>query len=829
MKRKSLVLGLACVLSAGAVLASCGGKDSGKGVYTYRTFASSTPTNFNPHTWEMSNDTDVAAYAEMGFVDIILNKATGGYDIVPELAEITDVSEDGKYADPTFIEKWGLKTDTDGNVLPGQIYGFNLNKDAKFASGRVINADEYIESMKLLLDPKMKNYRANTYCSGDSSLVGANDYFMSDSDGWVAAPSYDPTNTGYTLLDSENYYVSWEKCALFNFANFLGGMDPAAFSAKEKGGYAAYFSYPKGDGTTGNLYDDFPSGTKIDETFTAAVLASNLNLVLFEGSLEEGDDIYLCGAVKVHFAPASFDTVGLVKEGEYSFIYILNDPLSEFYFKTNMSGNIWLVNTELYKSLISDKTGIPATTYGTNVETYDSYGPYKLSYFEKDKQMKFEKNENWYGWTDGKHEGQFQTTNIDYQVIPDHATALLAFNSGELDGVDLEPADVPTYGLSDRGLFTPETYTMRYVFDSNLDDLKALEAKQGDGANKQVLANYNFRKAFSLAIDRARFNAEGTAGHEPAYGIMNKLYYYDVENNPNSVYRNTPEAKQAILDLYDIKWGTGEKYATLDEAYDAVTGYDSVAAKELFQKAYDECIADGTYTSNQKISLNIGVYDNTVSTAIAQNSLVQEFLTKATEGTGFEGKITVASKSFNGDETRYDAIGSGNIEIANCAWGGAAFYPFTTPEVYINSDEYDLNEQRSWDPTKTLLSITHDFGDGKGERTVEKSYYAWEALLSGAHDDEFQIGSNDRAADEKNMKNALYVLSRIEHGLLDQYLFAVVGSYASMSLYSYKIEYATTDYNIMYGYGGIRFMTYNYDDAAWAKFVKSNKGTLNYK
>ena len=33
-----------------------------------------------------------------------------------------------------------------------------------------------------------------------------------------------------------------------------------------------------------------------------------------------------------------------------------------------------------------------------------AYGPYKLTEYQTDKFMKFEKNENWYGWTDGQHQ-----------------------------------------------------------------------------------------------------------------------------------------------------------------------------------------------------------------------------------------------------------------------------------------------------------------------------------------------------------------------------------------------------------------------------------------
>ena len=36
---------------------------------------------------------------------------------------------------------------------------------------------------------------------------------------------------------------------------------------------------------------------------------------------------------------------------------------------------------------------------------------------------------------------------------------------------------------------------------------------------------------------------------------MNDLYFYDVYNDPNSRYRDTDEAMQAICDLYGVKYG----------------------------------------------------------------------------------------------------------------------------------------------------------------------------------------------------------------------------------------------------------------------------------
>ena len=49
------------------------------------------------------------------------------------------------------------------------------------------------------------------------------------------------------------------------------------------------------------------------------------------------------------------------------------------------------------------------------------------------------------------------------------------------------------------------------------------------------------------------------------------------------------------------------------------------------------------------------------------------------------------------------------------------------------------------------------------------------------------------------------------------------------SLLTYQADYYTQEYNIMYGYGGLELMTYNYTDAEWADFVASQGGNLSYE
>ncbi len=773
--------------------------------YTYRSYVSGTPTNWNPHTWEDSGRDEVSGYTEIGFVDFAYDPDNeGGYVVTPEMAEkITDATSDATIVTDDFKEKWGIE---DGET--GRVWKIDLNKSAKFASGKEINAQTYVDSMELLLNSQYKNYRANSYYSGDCSIVHAFNYYNAGERALTNLASVPE----WGVTTEETYYLDFAGADTL-FSSVFG----STYKKVKESSYVSYFT------TSG--------GVNLLEKYTEPVVWSDeiykeiISTPLFEGeSLKTVQ--YYCASVYVNYNNIGFDEVGLVKWDEYSLLYITENEVSEFYFDTNAT-ETWLVNPDLYKSLVTDSTGLKTSSYGTasaGVDGYDSYGPYKLTAFEQDKQMKFTRNENWYGWTDGKHEGQYQTTDITVDVYKEHASALLAFEKGDLDAVSLDATDMAKYGYSDYLKHVDQTYTMRLVFDSNLDDLKELEKTANNGKNKQILSLYSFRKAISLAIDRTRFNSECTAGNKAAYALLNTLYYYNVEEDPTSIYRNTPEAKKAVVDLYGIEYGEGKTYSTLDEAYEAVTGLDVEQAKTLFIQAYNEAIEQGIYTNGQDIELEIGYYDATTATNTAQTNLLMEFVDTATEGTPLEGKISFKGKSFTGSEDRYDAIGSGHVEIANCAWGGAAFYPFSCMRVYCDPSYTSINEIRSFDPTSETLEISYDgdWGDdteGKKGTTRTMTYQAWSQA----------IGASGGAYYTADVELKLHILSCLENALLNLYNFAVLGSYASVSLDSMKVEFVTDTYNIMYGFGGLRYMTYKYNDAAWAKFVSDHGGSLNYQ
>lgn len=783
--KRVLVLALAVAMTLS--LAACGGTKE-EASYTYNKYMEASPTCWNPHTWEFNADSEIMSYIEMGLVDVQIAEDGVNFEWVMEMAEdINDIT--ATYADK---EKWGITEDA------GRVWEIKLNKDAKWADekGTPINADTYIYSMQQLISSDMKNYRAGNYVTGDSAIVGALGYFNNDR---VGQTNYANAVSDAGIATADKYFLNVDEACYF-----LGGEKLADYIA----GYAASMAeFAALEEYVGKGYIEVTDDIKAKLAPVAAAFGDANPDAWYEFCFVEN------GVV----TETKWEDVGLVKVDDYTILYITELPIDEFNFFTACASN-WIVYEELYEAGKSKTGDLVATNYGTSADTYMSYGPYKLASFETNKQFVLEKNDEWYGYTDGNHEGQYQTTKVVYQIVSDHNTQLQLFNQGNLDAVDLTADDMATYKMSDFLLQTDDTYTFRWIFATDLEALKALEVEANDGSNKRVLSYDDFRKAISYSMDRAKFCTEGTSAYKPAFVLLNSLYYYNIANDIESIYRNTDEAKMAILNVYDVEITDS---TDLDAEVAKITGYDVETAKKLFQSVYEQAKADGNYTDGQKVVINccVGAYADLTAEDTTQETLMNEFITAATKGTGFEGMISF--KFETGREDRYEDVATGKVEMIRGAWGGAAFYPFNALRCYTDFDYASgkgyVHESCGWDPTKATVAITYDFdGDGTAE-TVTDTFYNWSmAVATGGS------LSND-------MDARLFVLATVESAIVKEYQCIPWSTMTTCSLYSQKVKLGTTDFNIMYGYGGVRHMTYNYTDAEWAEYVKSEGGTLSYE
>jgi oligopeptide transport system substrate-binding protein len=129
----------------------------------------------------------------------------------------------------------------------------------------------------------------------------------------------------------------------------------------------------------------------------------------------------------------------------------------------------------------------------------------------------------------------------------------------------------------------------------------------------------------------------------------------------------------------------------------------------------------------------------------------------------------------------------------------------------MDPDQYAINEAANWDPTTETCTLTVN-----GEE-VTMTYQAWSQSMMGT-------GKFANA----DFETKLAITAQLEEIYLKFYYRIPLCATTVCTLLSYQSNYYTEDYNIMYGFGGLRLMTYNYNDADWAAYVKSEGGTLNY-
>ena len=781
--------------------------------YTYYSYTSAIGTNWNPHTWENSGDSDIISYITTPFMSMsILDSEEQIYQWTYEAAEsVTDVTADHQ----DLLTKYA--TDSDGTDTEGYVFEIVLRPEVKWQDGTPINADSYEYSLKALLDPEMLNYRANLYYSGESAFAGAKAYFYQGSVSYT-----DNYNIWYTMddltLGEDGQYLSPNGELMY-----IG-----IYTASEWcGGYSI------GDyvDSYGEDYFDITNWETIvamvDEN--GVIPLTDENLALFApvttgneawGETEEELPAYF--VVAETFGESSWDDVGFIKTGDYSFLIVTEvyNDINVFY---GMMTDNWLVYEPYYEgNKTVSEDGYVTTTYNSSFDTTMSFGPYMIESLQEDRQIVYVQNPNWWNYqqnedgslvsytqylVDGENVEQYKTTKIVIDVMDDNA-AKLAFLKGELTDWSPSASELSTYSTSDQLYRSDETYTIGWFFDCDLDDLKEMDASKGN-TNSVVLSSYNFRKAMSFALDRATY-VTATAGYKPVFYTMNSQYYYDVYNDPTSQYRATDEAKGAIVKLYGVEYGEGQIYATLDEAYESITGYNVTLANELFTEACKELVEAGLYTEGEEIVINLAMAAGEISDdQNMQITLATQMLNAALEGSGF-GTITLTPV---GNLTnRYAAVPAGEYAIGLGGWGGAAFYPYRNFQVYMDTDQYDISEGGCWDPSTETLTLTVN-----GEE-VTMTYQEWSGCM---------VGSGVYAQADDATK--LQITADLEYNFLNKFYFIPIYHTTVCALLSYQCEYYTDEYNIMYGFGGLNLLQWNYNDAEWAEFVASQGGELNYE
>lgn len=816
MKQKKLLMLIAMVLVVvlcASVLTACK-KDKGNGdgnvtkpgtgwedpkMYTMREYTAQMPSQWCTILSSDNVNNSMESYFTSAFYEFNYKFDADG-KIVPG-AYTVEYSASTKLEDVTkkYAGQYGLAADAE----KGQAFAMTLRKDLTWDDGTPIKAADFVYSMSQQLSPKYLFATASNYYSGNYVIHNAQNYVKQGQKGMFPA---------YSVM--KEYNVADDAKLIYSTTNSRvaeKGYTPEAIVAKFE---IEGMTVEKINALNGKSLADIKKDAALNETWEALLGAwktdPNEELDFFETEYE--------------YPAMDFSEVGyFVGDNEYELVMVIDGTLNPLDAEGNLTYEAgyyfsgWpLVKRDLWERC-EDQSKTPyANSYCTTQEKSASWGPYKLTYYQDQKTYTVSRNDKWFGYGLPQYANQYQTDAIVTEKIEEWDTAWLAFQKGNLDGIGMNVKIAADYRTSKRAYFTPETWT----FDLNIQS----NANSRTDKRNNLLLNYaDFRKAISLSLDRDDYCAKNNPSSQAALGLLNSMYYYDVENG--KVYRESIQAKEAILNAYgatkneDGSWKVGETtYTDIEEALDATTGYNLTLARQLVDSAIEQAKTDGKYSDGEEIILTYGIETQSADTDRVKNWFQAAF-DNMTKGTSIEGKVKIEYFMFS-SATWSKQFADGEYDLCFGAWGQAAFNPaYLLCETQISAENrYATN----WDPTTVEVTVKATPDDKHEDGIYTYNLEQWRLILQG---------KDGCPVNFKNfsMEDQLTALGAVETAILKAYYSIPVYSRYSASLMGYKVDYVSYEYNTFMGYGGIRYMTFNYDDTAWAEFVASNNNILNYK
>lgn len=768
--------------------------------YTYNRALVNFPTNWNPHQYQTATDNDaMMAYLTSSFYEFDYNDSMDGYVLEPVVAADYPVDVTADYVG----DEWGI---AQGDTA--RAWKIPLRSDIKWQDGTAVVAGDFVTSAKLLLNSAAQNYRADTLYNGNMVIVNAEAYAKQGTDADTSIRAYmdlagaADVTAFLAEYGSQPGYVNW--------GNSFG--DTYDFAAKAWTGKAEnavvdssltlsdlYAFYTEGEGATYITWAD--AATKKD------------------WALDE-----LFGKYK--YPETAFEKVGIKALSDTELVLILTKPLQGFYLNYSLSSS-WLVNEALYAKCESTVDGVYNNTYGTSAETTMSFGPYMLTSFQSDKIYTMEKNPYWFGYNDEANKGLYQTTKMQFDCVKESSTRLQMFLNGKLDSYGLDKDHIAEYGMSDYTYYSEGDSIFAMAFNPNMEALKTNQASAGENINKTILTIKDFRIAMSLAMNRAEFCLAADPTSAPAFALYGGQIVSDPDNG--IFYRTTDQAKQVIVNFWGLadEIGEGKLYATADEAIDSITGYNLEMAKTYFDAAYDKAIADGLMDDNDVVEIMVGTPNNTSAFYNSGYEFIVNNYTEAVKGTKLEGKLT-----FKRDDTLGNgfatALQNNNVDMLfGVGWTGSTFDPYGLMEAYVSSTyQYDS----SWDTTAAKLDVTLD------GQAYTATVWDWYQAIVGTEITATKAGTSETATfsfpystDAKEAADRMTVLAALENAVLQNYHFIPLMGDSAAAIKGMQVKFYTEDEVFPMGRGGVKYLTYNYDDAAWDAFVTEQGGTLNYK
>jgi len=295
-------------------------------------------------------------------------------------------------------------------------------------------------------------------------------------------------------------------------------------------------------------------------------------------------------------------------------------------------------------------------------ETYIGNGPFQTTEMNLGQSVVFKKNENYW------RADQVKLEKLTIRLIPEMATALIAMEAGDVDGIEnVPPAEIPRLQVeNDNFVVIPGLGTTYYLMNNQhkpLDDIRV-------------------RKALSLAIDRRQLIEHVLqSGDEPAFAIVPYGLSFNGkdfrEEGGGYGLTESAQVEQAKALLAEAGYPNGEGFPVLHFKYSSGTIIKKIV--EALQQMW-------------KQALNI---DFKVSSS--------------------EWKVY------------YPEIQNGDYDIAQMGWGADYAHPMTFLDIFLTNgpNNHTFWASPEYDKFVALSKETTDIG-----KSVEFMHKAEDVLMN---------------------------------------------------------------------------------------------------
>ena len=252
---------------------------------------------------------------------------------------------------------------------------------------------------------------------------------------------------------------------------------------------------------------------------------------------------YVLNAQECYEGKVAFDQVGFKAPDEKTLVIELISPTSFF---------IDLLALHVYAPLNKATVEANGDKWTLSADTYVVNGPFKITKLNLNEATVLTKNENYWDADNVTLE------EITFRMIKDQATALIAFDSNEIDGMRSVPmADFARLKAESDDLHIMPTYATSYYLINT---------------QKAPYDNVLVRKALNLAIDRKSLIENVLQSSDlPAHALLGPGYVVDgkdyTEGRSDYGITDTANVEEARKALAEAGYPDGKGFPTLQLSY----------------------------------------------------------------------------------------------------------------------------------------------------------------------------------------------------------------------------------------------------------------------